>query len=102
MSRCQKWRNVLVGFRFSDVIRCYGHGKRHAQRLEVLFGTTNFVGFNRAELQEIFRALGFLYQIDGLILVLHDRPVRIECANQSFYLEPVCPFHEELDVLTLV
>jgi hypothetical protein len=49
----------------------------------------NLVGLGRAELKEISRALCFAHEIDGLVVMLDDCPIRIVGADRSLNPEPI-------------
>lgn len=81
-------QGVQPNFPILYLICGHYHGEGDAQGFKMPLSAADLVGFAGAELQKVFGAFRFTDQIQCLIIVLQDGPIRIILAYGSIDLKP--------------
>lgn len=62
---------------------------------------SDFVGLDRAQLQEVSCSFGFADKVERLVFLLHDGPIRVVGAKRGVDHKPSRELHKQFDVLAL-
>lgn len=64
--------------------------------------TADLVCFVSAQFKEVACCLGFAHEINRLVIMFQNRPVRVVFAHRCVNDKPLREFDEELDILILI